>query len=950
MALKLARQKNLSLFSPFSNFLLLSLFFYPSRSNHKGDEAGNKNKLRTIEVVIVHIIQLATAIVLEYCIKSSVKHQNSTSCVLSELFLTLTNEMPRIHEGKKKRGIFFLSTPFQQSHDGFTFEDDDQRLPEAARTNVPDRQPAAQHAAQYQRHNTGPALHVAPRKENMNIEIPEYEGGMSQLTLEGETQFYTGAVDDDLRSSGGTMDNNCGGDKEEEADGSDAASKTNIAQELKKQEMNDGLDDDSVTTIGDNANDEGSVDLLQEDSLSPGTSESKPKTLQDDLAAARNGVVLSNSDKRTPSKNKCKRPPELSPATQTLDRLDALGSQQGGAELSLNLLKWANGTGDLRKNDDDVDDAKSDYISPEKTVVGSQVETNRDALGGVSFRLLSEAAERKSALESSELLDIAGEKPNKGEVTALVQNNVGQQFIPPRPQRDCQPPAQFVARPSLQGVGVEEGDRAFLQDGGLKSSKVGDPKLSKAAPANDDSDSDSSFEDSSIGKSKKSSKSPVEQTYTKELQSISADLAKRQCLHELKEYFMSTQNSSSYARKHQNSDDHPAPPRVPFCIACKNPATQLPHHGLCPKHADFFNSGSYEILNLLVDGNILKCEACSFHFDNGRPNKQLPHATGCGKGGGGKKKAAKNTTDSDNAVPRSTLEDAAASGCSKCQNELATGVKTRHAHNADCPRKPKNNKKVSSSEPWYHSVSLEDAAASGCSKCQHELATGMKTARSHNNSCPRRRSKKKDPSERQSASLKHATTSGCKKCQRELATGLASSFSHSKDCPFINDDATSEDETISLSNDARSKKFEVGTLVYVKSRTWPGMNKLGGVARITKVHLPTGNTVNDCVKYDVAYVIESRREKLVEERFVTVHTDYVSPTKDQSLVRITEDMDLSESEYERINQEKEVQLQSLESTPIRNGGSASNVQTESLLTSAEKKDEDGNPLSDCKCC
>ena len=54
-----------------------------------------------------------------------------------------------------------------------------------------------------------------------------------------------------------------------------------------------------------------------------------------------------------------------------------------------------------------------------------------------------------------------------------------------------------------------------------------------------------------------------------------------------------------------------------------------PHHGLCPFHDDFYNSGSYEILNLIVDGNLLSCEACAYQFDHGRPNKELCHIDGC---------------------------------------------------------------------------------------------------------------------------------------------------------------------------------------------------------------------------------------------------------------------------------------------------------------------------------
>ena len=65
---------------------------------------------------------------------------------------------------------------------------------------------------------------------------------------------------------------------------------------------------------------------------------------------------------------------------------------------------------------------------------------------------------------------------------------------------------------------------------------------------------------------------------------------------------MSTGNSSDQAERKRA--DVEAPP-VPFCHRCRDSASSLPHHGLCPHHTDFYNSGSYEILNLVVDGCIL---------------------------------------------------------------------------------------------------------------------------------------------------------------------------------------------------------------------------------------------------------------------------------------------------------------------------------------------------------
>ena len=62
------------------------------------------------------------------------------------------------------------------------------------------------------------------------------------------------------------------------------------------------------------------------------------------------------------------------------------------------------------------------------------------------------------------------------------------------------------------------------------------------------------------------------------------DPRKRECLRRLKEYFMSTGNSSDQAERKRA--DVEAPP-VPFCHRCRDSASSLPHHGLCPHHTDF---------------------------------------------------------------------------------------------------------------------------------------------------------------------------------------------------------------------------------------------------------------------------------------------------------------------------------------------------------------------------
>jgi len=72
--------------------------------------------------------------------------------------------------------------------------------------------------------------------------------------------------------------------------------------------------------------------------------------------------------------------------------------------------------------------------------------------------------------------------------------------------------------------------------------------------------------------------------------------------------------------------------------------------------------------------------------------------------------------------------------------------------------------------------------------------------------------------------------------------------------------------------------FSVGTVVEVEARTWPGVNKPGGVARITKAH-----TTDSGTRYDVSYVVLGGKEKSVDATFVKLHEEqqeeFISPTK-----------------------------------------------------------------------
>ncbi|CAM9634584.1 unnamed protein product, partial [Hapterophycus canaliculatus] len=56
--------------------------------------------------------------------------------------------------------------------------------------------------------------------------------------------------------------------------------------------------------------------------------------------------------------------------------------------------------------------------------------------------------------------------------------------------------------------------------------------------------------------------------------------------------------------------------------------------------------------------------------------------------------------------------------------------------------------------------------------------------------------------------------------------------------------------------------FVVGDLVSVESRTWPGMNKHGGVALVTAVLDPPGSA------YDVKYSVGQKSDRGVDAGYV----------------------------------------------------------------------------------
>ncbi|EGZ05519.1 hypothetical protein PHYSODRAFT_320134 [Phytophthora sojae] len=77
------------------------------------------------------------------------------------------------------------------------------------------------------------------------------------------------------------------------------------------------------------------------------------------------------------------------------------------------------------------------------------------------------------------------------------------------------------------------------------------------------------------------------------------------------------------------------------------------------------------------------------------------------------------------------------------------------------------------------------------------------------------------------------------------------------------------------SNHAESKVDEqtaiaVGTTVNVAKRTWPGMNKLGGVGRIRKVNEETRPDGTKRFTYNIVYVVAGGFEKNVERKYISV--------------------------------------------------------------------------------
>jgi len=91
-----------------------------------------------------------------------------------------------------------------------------------------------------------------------------------------------------------------------------------------------------------------------------------------------------------------------------------------------------------------------------------------------------------------------------------------------------------------------------------------------------------------------------------------------------------------------------------------------------------------------------------------------------------------------------------------------------------------------------------------------------------------------------------------------------------------NKEAANKKKSKTTTANAKPPQFTVDQIVNVQDRTWPGRNDQGGVAKIIKVSHDAEET-----KYEVKYILESRKEKNIEERYITEHSEYASPDKNK---------------------------------------------------------------------
>eukprot|EP00984_Skeletonema_dohrnii_P012172 scaffold4912_cov74-Skeletonema_dohrnii-CCMP3373.AAC.4 len=85
----------------------------------------------------------------------------------------------------------------------------------------------------------------------------------------------------------------------------------------------------------------------------------------------------------------------------------------------------------------------------------------------------------------------------------------------------------------------------------------------------------------------------------------------------------------------------------------------------------------------------------------------------------------------------------------------------------------------------------------------------------------------------------------------------------------------------SIDEPAQTEQIVKGSVVMVQARTWPGINKHGGVGRVTQVHSST-TSGGSAVQYDVSYVLGGK-EKSVDESFVHLH----KTSEEESTTRVS---------------------------------------------------------------
>ena len=127
-------------------------------------------------------------------------------------------------------------------------------------------------------------------------------------------------------------------------------------------------------------------------------------------------------------------------------------------------------------------------------------------------------------------------------------------------------------------------------------------------------------------------------------------------------------------------------------------------------------------------------------------------------------------------------------------------------------------------------MSLEEAAAQGCHKCKNEHETGVKTERSHDKGCPRRRgAPRKSLSNR--VSFKGPSQVQCSKCKKELELGRKVPGPHCVNCPKKSKStgvlSSSTSSAVKKSNDQSNEPLEEGDPPWrTKGNAWIGRRLL----------------------------------------------------------------------------------------------------------------------------